>query len=553
MDKKTNSKYLNIITCAYFVVVAIAIFTVIFASAVSKKHVSHSGDYTDFGEGWTTTEGEETDLKSFEQSGAIVKTIPVLDSDRTLSFRVRSMNIQVLVDSETVYETDSYAEPIFGKTPGFYYVRIPLKASDSGRQIEIRPVFTYGDNSGKIVDMYIGNSADIAIDSMRSTISGFVVSVLMTFLGTLLVVVYVVLCRRKLVPREMVYLGLFSMCVGLYLMMNSGFLNILIFRENLVHMVEEIWLMLITVPLICFLDCKYTGKNNKPVVIALTTYCFAVFFFSYTTHWLNWKDYHELMILNHIGFVATIIYFTYCVIRAIRSGSNEGKKGYLVGPVFIFAGVILDMVNWKFGYVANSSVFTRIGVLLFLVTEGIQIVEKMIIQYQSGIKSQIVSRLAYHDGLTDMLNRTSFMEEHEKMEKNRSLGLVAMFDVNNLKKVNDGFGHAKGDELIMTAADAIREAFGDLGKCFRIGGDEFVLLADKNCSEEKFIACKDKFSSLIAVMETGRDYPISVACGYAVWNDRKYHDFDEFLNDADDRMYENKREMKASKAYDAQN
>ena len=91
-----------------------------------------------------------------------------------------------------------------------------------------------------------------------------------------------------------------------------------------------------------------------------------------------------------------------------------------MGPVFIFAGVILDMVNWRFGYVANSSVFTRIGVLLFLVTEGIQIVEKMIIQYQSGIKSQIVSRLAYHDGLTDMLNRTSFMEEHEKMEKNRN-------------------------------------------------------------------------------------------------------------------------------------
>lgn len=225
--------------------------------------------------------------------------------------------------------------------------------------------------------------------------------------------------------------------------------------------------MLIVIPLICFLDCKYTGKNNKPVVIALAAYCFGVFFFSYTTHWLNWKDYHELMFLNHIGFIATIIYFTYCVVRAIRSGSNEGRKGYLTGPIFIFAGVIMDMINWKFGYKADSSVFTRVGVLLFLILEGIQIVEKMLIQYQNGIKAQIVGRLAYHDGLTDMLNRTSFIEEHERMEKNHNLGLVAMFDVNNLKKVNDGLGHTKGDELIMTAADAITGAFGRIGRCFR--------------------------------------------------------------------------------------
>ena len=551
MNKENKSGYLNRITFIYFIILAVALFTLVLAAGVSRKHIPSKSDYQKFDDGWTDEAGESVTLSKLGHFDSIVKTIPELDTDRLLSLRVRSMNVQVFIDSEEVYSTDSYAENLFGKTPGYYYVRILLKTSDVGKKIRIKQTFTYNDDSAKITDMYIGDGTDIITDSMRSTMVGFIISVLMTFLGMLLVVIYVSLFRRKLVPNEMLYLGLFSISVGLYLMTNSGFLNLVIFRENLIHMIEEIWIMLIVVPLICFLDCKYPGKNNKPVVISLTSYCFAVFVFCYTAHWLNWKDYHELMTLNHIGFVFTIVYFTYCIARAIKSGSSVGRKWYLIGPVFIFAGVILDMINWKFRYKVNSSVFTRAGVLLFLILEGIQIVEKMLIQYQQGIKNQIVSRLAYHDGLTDMLNRTSFMEEQERMEKDNDFGIVAMFDVNNLKKVNDNLGHTKGDELIVSAANAIDKSFGNIGKCFRTGGDEFVLMTDHRCSEARFLECKARFDSAIEEAAKGKDYPISVACGYALWDEDKYSNFNEFLNEADSRMYENKKQMKAVRPFSA--
>ena len=57
---------------------------------------------------------------------------------------------------------------------------------------------------------------------------------------------------------------------------------------------------------------------------------------------------------------------------------------------------------------------------------------------------KLLSRLAYHDGLTDMLNRTSYMEEIKNISSNGYPELlVAIFDVNNLKFVNDTYGHIK--------------------------------------------------------------------------------------------------------------
>ena len=52
-----------------------------------------------------------------------------------------------------------------------------------------------------------------------------------------------------------------------------------------------------------------------------------------------------------------------------------------------------------------------------------------------------------------------------------------MMDVNGLKKTNDIFGHIVGDELLIGSAECIIKAFGAYGRCFRAGGDEFIVIA----------------------------------------------------------------------------
>jgi diguanylate cyclase (GGDEF)-like protein len=85
------------------------------------------------------------------------------------------------------------------------------------------------------------------------------------------------------------------------------------------------------------------------------------------------------------------------------------------------------------------------------------------------------------DALTGVLSRYAYSKALKAFD---SAGAppedLAVFsiDVNGLKSVNDTLGHDAGDELICGAADCITAAFGNLGKCYRTGGDEFVVLAN---------------------------------------------------------------------------
>ena len=98
--------------------------------------------------------------------------------------------------------------------------------------------------------------------------------------------------------------------------------------------------------------------------------------------------------------------------------------------------------------------------------------------------------LSESDQLTGMLNRRSY-EQHisRYREKGSSEGLtICAFDVNGLKTVNDTLGHKAGDELIKGAADCLEAVFGPYGKCYRVGGDEFMaILTGEGPTESELI------------------------------------------------------------------
>lgn len=547
MKQDQDFKYRMNITKLFAVIFFIVVVTTVLGVISVTRHDSLTDSFSGFEDGWASEDGRDADLKHLEEYGAVSKQIPALTADEILYFHAKSVNLEVLIDAETIYQTDVYATRLFGKTPGSYYVQIPIKKEYSGKQITIRTDSPYGDGSGKISSIHIGNGIDILLSHVNDKLPGFILNIVISFLGFILAIMYIPLRRLKLAPNEMLYLGLFSMDVGIYMTTDCGLLSIVTGKEAFWHMVAELWMMLIVIPLICYLDCKYPGKNNKRLVYILSAYCILDFAFCYIAHWLDWKDYHELITMTHISYIIVIIYFTYCVIRSIFQ-KKTGRRGYLTGPIFIFVGVVFDIFSWNFGAVADNTMFTRLGVLVFLLFEGLQIIEKVMVQYQEGLKAQLLSRLAYRDGLTDLLNRTSFMEDQDKMEKAHDCGLIAVFDANDLKKINDNYGHIKGDELIVTVAGAIDHIFGDIGKCYRIGGDEFVLLTGKNYVMEQFL---EKLNSLPGYLEqkaVEKEMPISVAVGYTIWDDKKHHCFHDFLNEADGYMYEKKKQMKAERA-----
>lgn len=91
-----------------------------------------------------------------------------------------------------------------------------------------------------------------------------------------------------------------------------------------------------------------------------------------------------------------------------------------------------------------------------------------------------LEQLAYFDGLTGLANRTCFSRQIEQVctearDGMASYGLL-LVDLDHFKEVNDGFGHAAGDELLSIIGQRLRDVVGDAHCVSRLGGDEFAVI-----------------------------------------------------------------------------
>ena len=161
-----------------------------------------------------------------------------------------------------------------------------------------------------------------------------------------------------------------------------------------------------------------------------------------------------------------------------------------------------------------------------------------------------IRELSHIDALTHVKNRAAYelqLEEYRKKAgpKSKFTFGVVLFDVNNLKKINDELGHYSGDEYIKNACKLICTTYKN-SPVYRIGGDEFVALL-----EGKVLAQKDELmETFISEMNKLRnsDLPpeekVSVAYGMAYMCDPS-ESVDDVVKEADERMYETKKKMKA--------
>lgn len=148
------------------------------------------------------------------------------------------------------------------------------------------------------------------------------------------------------------------------------------------------------------------------------------------------------------------------------------------------------------------------------------------------------------DPLTGLRNRRALANDLDAYVADASLQrplLVLLFDLNGFKAYNDVYGHPAGDALLNRLGSALTQAVDGKGRAYRIGGDEFCVLAR---------APRDQHAELeiltrAALAESGDGFVITAALGTATIEDSR-DDQDTALRDADRRMYADKNGLRAS-------
>ena len=159
--------------------------------------------------------------------------------------------------------------------------------------------------------------------------------------------------------------------------------------------------------------------------------------------------------------------------------------------------------------------------------------------------------ISNHDALTKVMSRVSFDNrarefDNKIAEKSENLNFaVCECDLNNLKLVNDTFGHDAGDQYIIRCCKTICDFFKH-SPVFRIGGDEFIIIIQN----EDYINLEQikKAVKNFSIEEIKKDIPLnekrSFAAGFAVFDYNKHFSFSDVLKKADIDMYKNKAMLK---------
>lgn len=228
------------------------------------------------------------------------------------------------------------------------------------------------------------------------------------------------------------------------------------------------------------------------------------------------------------------------------SSDNRYSRGPLF-PVFVAAYIITVLILYFIWHREKRFIRRRQWFLLMLVIQFFlwSTIQVAVPSLHCTWHSTTLLLLLYYaflrehqyrfDAVTNIFNRQAFDREMDRLERAGRAGVV-LFDIDNFKKVNDTYGHQQGDYYLEKLASIICDSFGDIGSCYRIGGDEFCVLTEG--SEDEKIT--DALNTMRTQIEAARhDDPFipMVSYGTSIFTHENFSSIRAAMNAADENMY----------------
>ncbi len=168
-------------------------------------------------------------------------------------------------------------------------------------------------------------------------------------------------------------------------------------------------------------------------------------------------------------------------------------------------------------------------------------------------KIEKMDHMAYTDNLTGAGNKAAYEKQITHIDWDILAGeanfAIVMVDLNYLKRINDNFGHDRGNLYIKNLYSVLNEVFQE-DMIFRIGGDEFVIILRGHRVEKAHALVSDVRQTMIRFMRDSNLDPwdrVSAAVGLCVYDPTLHHETNDVFKDADNDMYREKKKMHAGR------
>jgi diguanylate cyclase (GGDEF)-like protein len=419
---------------------------------------------------------------------------------------------------------------------------IPIKADDFGRPIYMTLSPQRGCDTVVLHSALLTTKAGALMSKVLENLWCICLDFIIMVAGLIMVLGYFAMLRHVHYP-PMLWLGLFLGCYSLW---NNTYANTLLklfanqwlcykLMYALVGLMGVLWLLFMF-----SLNKKRHGWLFNIMICLVLLNCISTILCSTFLPAVIGRDF---LILDIIVVISIAVSMGVLLIDYLQH--QDIGRFVALGMAGAAACVTVGIFNTFFGKGLYLSSIFNIGVLFLTICFTTGLVVSGIDALVLKSKMHALEMAAYRDQLTGCENRRAFDQKLETYRSEAYTGCLdglamAMFDSNNLKIVNDTYGHARGDRLIIDTAFALQRYLGKFGTIYRIGGDEFVLVCDKTdrCALGVALEAFDREANAKG------EARIDVSWGVAYFKPELDPDPDSVLMRAEHRMYEYKKGCK---------
>lgn len=460
------------------------------------------------------------------------------ENGMALRFLSSHQTVFVFADGALVYSLEAIPS-IYGISPGTTINMVELPTNTTDLLVRFTSMYPSARNANCF--FYYGDGIAMYRSIIAGSLMAFGLSGLIVVVGFSLILYWTISRKRSKADPAMICFGLFTVILGLWSMNETDIAMIMMQNRTVGSAIGYTLLLLMPMPFIQFVRHFFQIKSaSVSNVLSLLSIALGVILpilhicrvaeFKTTAKWI-----HYMMILSVLYMIGALIY---CI---RKRGFTHRVKANLIATVALATSFLADMYAYYNGF-EQTDVLGKVGILVYIIILSIESLSDVFKRLEEGRKAEYYKSMAETDVMTGLLNRSAFEAWQERHTHFDDI-LIVTFDLNNLKGCNDTLGHKAGDIYITEAAQMIRRVFGTIGKCYRIGGDEFCAVIHRGSKVDVEYYIDKLRKEEEEYNRKSEEVKIGIAVGYAL---HKCEDesFESTRERADKKMYRNKDAIK---------
>lgn len=448
--------------------------------------------------------------------------------------------VNVYLDNELIHTYGSNLDMPFHMPPTSAWQFIRLPDDWTGRTLCIELTGIYDSYSGKIDAVWLGTKNAFSFMILERALPNLIICLPILIFGFVLLFASM-LTKIKLPARRMFSLGLFSIVASCWILCESQ-ISQLIFSKPIGSTLGFLCFALVPVLILRFVLTYEDFQKSFFLKLLYVLSCvnfvgIQILQITGTLHYI------QTILGTQILLLLTIALFLYTYLHKKLHHLPIADSSIFYAGFTFAAFSLIDLLRLYLSPSITSAVVnTQLGLALFIVILACASFLAASKERSRIIEKKALEKLAYTDILTGLKNRTSYEQamEHYRHKGTASKPVFLIADINSLKQINDIRGHSYGDKAIIFTGRCLEESFSKYGISYRIGGDEFCVIAER-ISDEALTGCIRKFQLLLqnSVKEIGFSFDVAIGYQRAV-----KQSIEQSMMQADHSMYQEKANMK---------